>query len=362
MSFMSGVISLGERLISQGERLVTKMAFPESKQIEYLLDLGAWIGDGIKPTSAVEAMININAMNNKQNSMSSKVSESIYNALDSGKEIHHGMEGYFSDHLITIFKSAGSTGLDVTLNSLREDTNALKELRGVFFKPLMLPLSYGLMLFGSAVQVATQALPSIAKGKPVHQWTLEAQQFHNGVYFLLDYAPYAFILMVALAYYVLFFLRNNVGPTRLEIDGLFGFSLYRLYNGNVFLKTLSVMLMSNMTLLEALETIEANSTRYLSYHASRAKQILASGHESLGDVLNTGLITGDVLIRLRILTEVESHESKVEGLRISASRSIEMASKRLKYAGWSVAAVLGVGIVYTLMLAFLALITQSMSR
>jgi type II secretory pathway component PulF len=349
-------------LIQQGERLVNKLSFPESKQIEYLLDLGAWIGDGIKPTNAVEAMISINAINNKQNSMSSKVSESIYNALASGKEIHHGMEGYFSDHLISIFKSAGSTGLDAALSSLKEDTRALKELRGVFFKPLLLPLMYGAMLFISCIQIATEALPSVAKGKPVHQWTLEAQQFHQGVYFALDYAPYAFILLIAFLYYGLFFLRNNVGPARLELDGLLGFNLYRIYNGNAFLKNLSVMLMSNMTLLDALEAIETNSTRYISYHASRAKQILSAGHGSLGDVLNTGLITGDVLIRMRFLTEAESHESKVEGLRITAKHSIDMASKRLKFAGWTVAAMMGFGIIYVLMSAFIALITQSMAK
>lgn len=84
--------------------------------------------------------------------------------------------------------------------------------------------------------------------------------------------------------------------------------------------------------------------------------------EDLGDILDTGLITGDVLIRMRFLTATDSHEAKIEGLRLTASRSIDMAGKKLQVGGYILAAFLTIGIVYCLISAFLALITLSMSR
>lgn len=355
------MISL-KSLINLYRRIKLSLEFPEKKQIEYLLDLGAWVSDGIKPTDAVEAMIAINAANNKPNCINSRVSESIYTALDGGKEIHNGMIGYFNDHLITIFKSAGSTGLEVTLKSLKEDSEQLKQLRGKFFKPLFLPAAYSLILFASCVQIATIALPAVSKGKPVHQWPAPAQSFSIAVNAALEYWPYALMIFIAVFYYSAFFLRNNVSKLRMELDSVIGLNLYRVYNGNLFLKSLSVLMMSNMNLFEALETIESNSSRYLSWHAAKAKQSLTEGVEELGDVLDTGLITGDVLIRMRFLTSAESHESKIEGLRLTASHSIDMAAKKLQIGGYIIALCIGVGIVYALISAFLALITLSMSR
>lgn len=355
MKFLKPIVQLYRRL-------KLSLEFPEKKQIDYLLDLGAWVADGIKPTDAVEAMIAINAANNKPYCVNSRVSESIYSALDSGKEIHHGMVGYFNEHLITIFKSAGSTGLDVTLKSLKEDTEQLKQLRGKFFKPLFLPLIYSLVLFGSCVQIATIALPAVSKGKPIHHWPSEAQSFYIAVNAVLEYWPYALMVFIAAFYYSSFFLRNNVSKFRMEIDSMIGLNLYRVYNGNLFLKSLSVLLMSKMNLVDALETIESNSSRYLSWHAAKAKQSLTEGVEDLGDILDTGLITGDVLIRMRFLTATDSHEAKIEGLRLTASRSIDMAGKKLQVGGYILAAFLTIGIVYSLISAFLALITLSMSR
>lgn len=364
MTVKNKIVSLFDykAAVSLYNKVRVKILFPEAKQIEYLIKLGAWILDEIKPIDAVTALIKINAENNKQNSIETEVSQSIFEALDAGKELHVGMIGYFNHHIISMFKSAGTTGLENVLKHLKEDTEELKKLKMTFFKPIFLPLVYSGIMFASSVSIATTTLPALTKGKPIHQWPIEAQQFSNSVYFVLDYWPIIVTCIAFIGFYLMYFLKNNTSKFRRELDELAGFTLYRIYSANVYLKSLSLMLMSNMSLLEALEMLEANSNKYVSWHASEAIQNLDKGKRDLGDVLNTGLISGDILIQMKYLTSTESHLAKVEGLRKTAHRAISVTESKLKAASWVIGGTIILGIFYALITAFLAILTAAMMR
>ncbi|MDI5833284.1 hypothetical protein OCF84_20840 (plasmid) [Shewanella xiamenensis] len=339
-----------------------KILFNEKKQIEYLTNLGAWIQDEIKPVDAVLAIIQTNAENNRKNDITTEVSQSIYEALDSGRELHTGMVGYFSESIISIFKSAGTAGIELVLKQLKSDTDDISKLKMSFIKPIILPLSYLFAMFGSSVIIVTTTFPAISKGKEFHQWPIEAQNFSNFVYFVINYWAFFIIGIALLFFYSIYFLRNSVSEFRRELDTLPGFVLYRVYCGNVFLKNLSLMLLSNMSLIDALEKLEENSSKYVSWHASQAILRLDRGMRELGDILNTGLISGDVLILMKYLTSTESHGAKVEGLRKTASRTLAMTERKLKVSSYFLAVVIGLLVVTMLLYSFISLITMSLMR
>lgn len=339
-----------------------KLLFNEKKQIEYLTNLGAWIQDEIKPVDAVVAIIKTNAENNRENDITTEVSQSIYEALDAGRELHTGMVGYFSESIISIFKSAGTAGIELVLKQLKSDTDDISKLKMTFIKPIILPLAYLVAMFGSSVIIVTTTFPAISKGKEFSRWPIEAQNFSNFVYFIIDYWALFIIGIALIFFYSTYFLRNSVSEFRRELDTLPGFTLYRVYCGNVFLKNLSLMLLSNMSLIDALEKLEENSTKYVSWHASQAILRLDRGMRDLGDILNTGLISGDVLVLMKYLTSTESHNAKVDGLRKTASRSLSMTERKLKVGSYFIAILLGIMVVVMLLSSFISLITMSLMR
>ncbi len=283
-------------------KIEKKIRFSTKKQIAFLMELGSWLNDGVKPLDAIVGMQKIFAVHGKQNSFEAKAAQSMYRSLDQGHELYKGMEGIFDDYLVAIFKSAETSGIASVLRSLKQDIDELQQLKMAFIKPIILPVSYLLVMFGSSVTIVTKTFPALAKGKPPERWPEMAQSFQAQILFVLDYWWIIIITLVFLFLFIQHFLTHRVGEWRKEVDELFGFNTFRVYSGNVFLKMLSSLLQSNTALKESLDLIIKNSTPYIGYHAKKSMTKLDYGHSDLGVVLDTGLITGDVLIKMGYLT------------------------------------------------------------
>ncbi|QIR16540.1 hypothetical protein [Shewanella aestuarii] len=337
--------------------------FNQEKQIEFLMELSTWMSDGVKPIDALKGMNQIFLLSGKANSIQNKATESLIDALNKGQPMYIGMEGYFTRYLVTIFRSAEETGtMSEALSLLSEDDKQIKELKTIFFKPVIPSFFYVLLMLGSSINITTDVLPSLARGKPFDEWPVPAQNYTNLMNVIMEYWPFITVGIIVAIVLIGKFLANNVSKLRLDLDTMPVLNAYRTFIANQYLKMLSVLMLANIKPMDALRMMEANGSPYVAWHAKEAQKKLDKGEMEIGKAIDTGLIADEVLIKMQYLTSVSSHEGKVRGLRVTAERSIGLAMKSLKRAGMLTALVFFAILIYLLMNAALAIITLGVAK
>ncbi|MBO1897644.1 hypothetical protein HNW13_018055 [Shewanella sp. BF02_Schw] len=345
------------------EKIDLAVNFSQPKQIEYLLELSTWMADGVKPIDALTGISEIYALSGKSDSIPSKATASIVKAMSAGQPMYVGMTKYFSRYLVTIFKSAEETGtMDKALKLLAEDDIQIKELKSIFFKPVIPVSMYLILMLASAVNIVENVFPPISRGKPFDEWPESAQNFSNMMNMFTSYWIFILIGLIVLGTAIMKALENNTSPLRMELDTFPILNSYRTFIANQYLKMLSVLMLSNIKPIEALKIIEANGTPYLAWHAKEAQKRLDLGETEIGRAIDTGIIADDVLVKMQYLTSVSTNEGKVKGLRVTAERSIGLAMKSLKRSGLFIAVAIGILLVYILLSAAMALITLSVAK
>ncbi|GGB66255.1 hypothetical protein GCM10011607_28650 [Shewanella inventionis] len=344
-------------------KLNVVLNFNQEKQIEYLLELSTWMSDGVKPIDALRGMNQIFLLSGKAASIQNKATESMIDALSSGKPMYVGMQSYFTKYLVTIFRSAEETGtMGEALSLLSEDDKQIKELKTIYFKPVIPAFFYVLLMLASSINITTDVLPSLARGKPFDEWPLPAQNYTNLINSVIDYWPFILTAIIAGLLLLTRMLANNTSSLRMDLDTMPILNAYRTFVANQYLKMLSVLMLANIKPMDALKLMEANGTPYVAWHAKEAQKKLDMGEMEIGKAIDTGLIADEVLIKMQYLTSVSSHEGKVKGLRVTASRSIGLAMKSLKRAGLITSLGLFLILLYLLMNAAMAIITLSVAK
>ncbi len=343
------------------------MAFNETKQIEFMLELGTWLKDNVKPVEALNGMSECYATLGKSKTIPAQACQSMLSSLNQGRTISDGMKGYFNSYLITVFKAAEESGtVNESLLMLREDREAIKALKGILTKKVSPPAVYLVMLLFSSVPLVREVFPSLAKGKSfgmnIEEWPSPAGQYYTIMNSMSDYWFLIALGIVVIAMVGSHFFKNNVSEFRMELDELPGFNIYRIIASNSFLKTLSILLKSHIPVRRSLEIIEENSTNYVGFHARKAQSELDKGKGELGVILNTGLIRGDALVKMGYLTNSPSQEAKVHGLRITAERAIEMAQKSVLMSSIWIAAVAWLSVATLVILNAASILVLSFSR
>lgn len=344
-----------------------QIAFNENQQIDFMLELGTWLKDNVKPVDALTGMSRCYELLGKENTVPAQACESMLASLRQGKTISDGMKGYFNSYLLTVFKAAEESGtVNESLLMLKEDRESMKQLKGIVTKKVTPPVIYLVMLLLSSVTLVKEVLPSLAKGKSfgmnVEEWPIPAGGYYNLMTALGDYWFILFIVVILAWVAVSRFLKNNVSDFRMELDQLPGFNIYRILASNAFLKTLSILLKSHIPVRRSLEIIEENSSNYVGHHAKMAQIELGKGNGELGVILDTGLIRGDALVKMGYLTNSPSQEAKVEGLRLTAQRSIEMAQRNVQVSALVLAALGWLCVVTLLILNAASIMVLSFSR
>jgi type II secretory pathway component PulF len=337
--------------------------FGQKSQIEYLLELGTWLHDGVKPLDALTGMRKILLMSKKENTIIFAATESMILAIQGGKPINEGMDGYFDKYLVTIFKSAEQSGtLNQALQMIKDDAEQLKILKIVFYKPVVPTFIYLMIMIAGGINIHLNTLPQLARGKDFNDWPSAAQDFSIMMGMMITYWPIIISVLVIFSYMGVRYLNNNTSQFRMDMDTMPIFNLYRTYVGNNYLKMLSVLLKSHMRLIDALRLIEINSTPYIAWHAKQAQKKIDHGEKELGKAINTGIIKGDVMVKMEYLTSTSSTEGKINGLRVTAERSINMATKQMQKAGLITAVSIGVLLVYLLIITTTAMLTMTVAR
>lgn len=301
---------------------IKRWQFGSKKQLGFLEDLYLLINDGIPANRAVEMMGEVTT------GLTREVSLSIAQKIAEGQPLAEGMREWFGLNVVEIIRVGEAGG--ALPQTLKSAVNMLSQ-QGVAVGAFIAAVTYPLLVITIACAVILYLNGSVFDQfkmiKPVEQWPVEGQR----LIFIGDFIKYWWWIVVVgvIATFIILkqLMKKYTGEFRATLDRVPPFSFYRKLVAARLLETLGLLVANGVVFKSAIKVLQYHADPYLFYHLSEMEHLLSMGKTNIGEVLDTGLVGDNDLMRLKVMAEVKGLE---HGLIRMGIRGTEQATTTLK--------------------------------
>jgi type II secretory pathway component PulF len=231
-----------------------------------------------------------------------------------------GMREWFAFNVVEIVRigeEGGALGETIksAINMMSSRSSTMGALVGAIAYPATVCLIACLVIIYLNNSVFTQFLTI----KPMDAWPDAGKRLVHVAHFLESWWWTVLIAVIGLAIAIQVVMKNYVGVLRPTLDKFFPFSMYRQFVAAHVLETLGLLVANGVVFKSALGIMQHKVTPYLALHLSQMERLMGKGKGNIADVLDTGLIDANDLMRLRILAEVKGFEHGLIRLGVRGS-------------------------------------------
>lgn len=311
---------------------IKKLQFGLKTQLAFLEDFAHLVEDGIPPNKAIEMLARA------AKGVSKEVAASIAATISSGKPLAEGMREWFAFNVVEIIRIGEEGGaLGETIKSAINMMSSRSSTIGAFIGAITYPATVVLIACLVILYLNKSVFTQFLTIKPMEQWPEAGKRLVGVAHFIQSWWWAVIVATVAAAFVIQLIMKNYAGTMRPALDKFFPFSMYRQFVSAYVLETLGLLVANGVVFKSALVIMQHKVTPYLAMHLSRMEYLLGKGKGNIADVLDTGLINENDLMRLRILAEVKGFE---HGLIRLGIRGSEQGMKTLKTIAKIIAGVL----------------------
>ena len=291
-------------------------------QLAYLEDLYVLINDGIPANRAVEMMAQVTT------GITHDVSETLTNKIAQGQPLAEGMKEWFAPNVVEIIR-VGETGgaLGQTLQSAISMLSQQGVAMSAFFGAVTYPLVVLMVGCLVVVYIDYSVFPAFEVVKPRSQWPDAGRQLATLAMLIKYWWWLLFLIIAAIVMVFRKLFSSYVGEFRPNLDKYPPFSLYRRLICARVLETLGLLVANGVVFKASLKVMQNAANPYTLWHLQKMEDLLSKGKSNIGDVLDTGLVTRQDLMRLRVMAEVKGFE---HGLVRMGVKGTEDATASLK--------------------------------
>ncbi len=301
---------------------VKRFQFNKKTQLAFLEDLSLLINDGIPANRAIEMMAHVGKGLNKE------VATSIALKISQGQPLAEGMKEWFSPNVVEIVRVGEAGG--ALAQTLKSAINMLSQ-QGVAMGAFVGAVSYPLLVITMACVIIIYLNDSVFVQfkaiKPVDQWPDAGRRLIYVANLIKDWWWIFIVGTVATIIILRRLMTNYVGEFRPQLDKIPPFSFYRTLTAARVLETLGLLVANGVVFRAAIKVMQYQANPYMHYHLAMMEHFLSMGKTNIGDVLATGLVNDDDIMRLRIMAEVKGFE---HGLIRMGIRGTDQATQTLK--------------------------------
>lgn len=284
------------------------------------------IEDGVIANQAIETISKSGV------GVSVEVANAMLKKLAEGKQLADGMQGWFNEAVVEIIRAGEEGGtlaqsMQAAAKTITQRNTAITSLISSLLYPLII-LCLGLAV---TVFIKNTVFESFMLLKPVEQWPDEGRI----VLALANFLQYGWWLLLLVIIAIIlgfsYLLRYYIGDIRSALDKIPIISLYRKLTAARFMETLGLLLTNGVVLKKALKILQRSASPYFASHLLAMEYRLSGGKENIADVLNTGLLDENDLMRLRVIAKGKGFEHALirQGLNAAEQslKSIQLTAK-----------------------------------
>lgn len=301
---------------------IRRWQFGTKKQLGFLEDLYLLINDGIPANRAIDMMTQVTT------GLSREVAISLSTKISQGQPLAEGMKEWFSMNVVEIIRVGEAGGalaqtIKSAINMLSQQGAAI----GSFVAALAYPLVVITISCGVIIYLNTSVFTQFRMIKPESEWPSAGQRLVQVANIIQHWWWVVILAIILIAIILAKLMSSYVGEMRPTMDKIPPFTFYRQLVGARLLETLGLLVANGVVFKSALKVMQYQANPYLSSHLVMMEHILSMGKTNIADVLATGLIDEQDLMRLRVMAEVKGFE---HGLIRMGIRGAEQSTATLK--------------------------------
>lgn len=342
-----------QSLATSFNSIIKKIQFGPKAQLNFLEDLSHLVDDGIPPNKAVEMLARASK------GIVKEVAASLAASISMGKPLADGMRDWFAFNVVEIVRigeEGGALGETIksAINMMSKRSSTIATAVSAIFYPLTVVIIACFVIVYLNDSVFKQFLTI----KPIELWPEAGKRLVDVAHFIESWWWATVVAVIALAIVLRQVMKNYVGSLRPILDRFFPFNMYKKFVAAQVLETLGLLVSNGMVFKSALIIMQYKVTPYLGVHLAKMEHLMGKGKGNIADVLDTGLISENDLMRLRILAEVKGFE---HGLIRLGIRGAEEGVKTLKIMAKIVAGILMIIGTFLIMIAISGVYQTGMS-
>lgn len=323
-----------------------KIEFTAKKQQQFLEDLSVLISDGVPANRAIEMLTKLYKGGAK------KAAIAVSKGVASGKSLTDSMEGWFDTNTVELIRVGEEGGMlsEIIKNAaqaLSRKAGSLATVIAALLYPITV-LVAGCMIM---VYINSSIFVDFKEIKPVATWPAIGQQLIFFATLIQHWYWLVIIVIIALIVIISIMQPNYVGEYRKLLDKAPPFNIYRTLSAARFMDNLGLLIINGVVFKNALKIMKKNATPYVLTHIINMEHLLARGKDNIADVLDTGLISNDDILRLRVIAEAKGFEHALIRLgNYAAEKGSNTIKLTAKIVGFSILG-LGGGMIMFMVLA-----------
>ncbi|MBX9705582.1 MAG: type II secretion system F family protein [Gammaproteobacteria bacterium] len=302
---------------------IEKLTFGTTEQQAFLEDLATLVDDGVPANKAI-AVIGRVEKGPKRN-----VADYIGMKIAQGKAIADGMGGWFSPAVIELVRAGEQGGtLGQNIRMAAESMGKKSETFASLASSLTYPLVVLIAGCGVLIYMNHSVFPQFESIKPIADWPSNGQNLVAIANFLQDWWYLVVAGLIGFAVAAGMAVRNLVGETRAALDKIYGFTIYRQLAAARFMETMGLLIANGVVFKQALKILEQQASPYLSWHLMIMELKLSRGRGNIAEVLDTGLISDEDIVRLKAIADAKGFEHALIRLgKAAGERGVQMVRK-----------------------------------
>lgn len=297
--------------------------FGNKKQLGFLEDLYTLVNDGIPVNRAIDMMSQVTT------GLSREVAISLSQKIGQGQPLADGMKEWFNMNVVEIVRVGEAGGalaqtMKSAINMLSQQGAAI----GSFVSALAYPIVVITIACGVIIYLNTSVFSQFRLIKPESEWPEAGQRLVMIANIIQGYWWVVIAAIALISFILARLMANYVGELRPQMDKIPPFTFYRQLVAARLLETLGLLVANGVVFKSALRVMQHQANPYLSSHLVMMEHILSMGKTNIADVLATGLVDDQDLMRLRVMAEVKGFE---HGLVRMGVRGAEQSTATLKF-------------------------------
>lgn len=315
----------GMNIVTSVLQNIKHMQFGTKAQLAFLEDLYVLVSDGIPPNRAIDMMTQVTK------GISKEVAYSISQKISEGQPLADGMREWFSPSVIEVIRVGEEGGalaetMKSSINSLTQQTG----IWGAFIGAVTYPLMVIALACAIIVYLNTSVFIQFKLIKPIEQWPQAGRDLITVATVIEDWWWLVILIVIGIVLVTRRMMSNYTGGLRPLLDQYPPFSLYRRFVAARLLETLGLLVANGVVFKSAIKVMQFQANPYLLSHLVMMEHFLSMGKGNIADVLSTGLVEEQDILRLRVMAEVKGFEHGL--VRMGLNGSIQTA-KTLKLIG-----------------------------
>jgi type II secretory pathway component PulF len=317
-------VDLEQMFAGMGQR-AKRFQFGSKSQLAFLEDLFVLINDGIPPNRAIDMMTQVTV------GISRDVAMAISQKISEGQPLAEGMRDWFNPNVIEIIRVGEEGGaLAETMKSAITSLGQQSSSISAFLTAIFYPLTVIIMACIIIIYLNTSVFVQFKAIKPLEQWPPAGQQLVALANLIQSWWWALIVFIVATIIVIRRVMSNYAGELRPALDKIPPFTLYRRFAAARVMETLGLLVSNGVVFKSAIKVMQYQANPYVISHLVMMEHLLSTGRGNIADVLSTGLISEQDILRLRVLAEVRGFEHGLVRMGIQGS---EQTTKTLKLVG-----------------------------